>query len=251
MRIGFIVMLALLGCGPAAGGDDDGPTTGGDDDDSSTDPDTSASATDTSASASSTSAADSTGEPSCEVYRTQGEIAPAVTITVRNESSAPIYFMPHGCGGAFAFDITTSLNEPVPYLLDSECTPNTCAGFVDSSDCIRACNDCGVPSAGRVEPGGTGEATWPGHILTELELQGECVPADGCPATCVRPDQAPTDEYNVDFTVYRTCTGNCECDGPSPGVCPLWNGEQLADPGTRFTTIDYPTQTTAEIVITD
>jgi hypothetical protein len=51
--------------------------------------------------------------------------------------------------------------------------------------------------------------------------------------------------------VWRTCTGTCECDPPTSDVCGLWVGdEQLDDPVTFTAMIDYPAQTSVELVIT-
>ncbi len=148
------------------------------------------------------------------------------------------------------FEISSG-GAPVPYLLDSECFPSTCDGFVAASDCAVSCNDCQSPNAGRIEPGGVGEGTWPGRRTTELDLVDACAPAADCPATCLRPDQAEPGTYEISFTAYRTCTGTCTCDGPATDTCGLWNGEQLADPVTFSVTVDYPSQTAAEIVLSD
>jgi len=233
MRLGLTFILATIACGPGAGDDDGGDTTTG------TDADTSASAS-------------TTGAPSCEMYEATPDIGPAIVVTIQHDGTTPVFFVPHGCGGALSLSITTQAGEPVPYLLDGECFPNTCDGFVGAFDCSVGCNDCAVPQAGRIDAGASGEATWPGRLLTQLDLLDTCAPAADCPATCVRPDQAPAGTYELTFTAYRTCTGTCECDGPSSGICSLWNGdEQLADPVTFTATIDYPTQTTAEILLSD
>lgn len=192
-----------------------------------------------------------TGAPSCEMYDDAADIGPRVSVSVRHEGTTPVFFRPHGCGGAITIAIREN-GADVPWLVDSECTPSTCQGFVEQGDCSVGCNDCAPPQAGRIDAGAMGDATWPGNITTELALDDACAAAADCPATCVRRDQAAAGMYEVALTVYRTCTGTCECDGPGPGVCGLWSGdEQLADEVTFTAALDYPTQTSVELVITD
>ena len=227
--------LALTACGTKTGTDDDAGSGSGSE----------------TATASSTASDDESAAAACEQYQPTPEIGPAVTISIRHDGTAPVYFAPHGCGGAITVAITDASGQSVPYLLDGECFPNTCDGFVGAADCSVGCNNCAPPYAGRLEAGATAEAQWPGRVLTSLELVDACAPASDCPDTCVRPDQAPAGTYALELTVWRTCTGTCECDPPQD-VCGLWNGdEQLADPVTFTAMLDYPAQTSVELSITD
>lgn len=236
MRIPMAIAigLGLAACGPGSSGDDGETSTG-------PDPTLTTSAAST----------DETGAPSCEQYEPPPVIGPAVTVTVLHQGTTPVFFDPHGCGGALTFSIADAAGDPVPYLLDSECFPNTCDGFVGALDCSVGCNDCAPPNAGRIEAGAMGEGQWPGHRLETLAFIEACAPALDCPDTCVRPDQAPAGTYAIELTVWRTCTGTCECDVPDPSVCGLWGEAQLDDPVTFTAMIDYPAQTTVELVITD
>ena len=241
MRLASPVLIVLAACGPKTSADDGVDASGGATADTGS--------TDTGATP---TTADEAGVPSCDVYDPAPDIGPAVTVTVRHEGTSPVFFIPHGCGGAITLAITNGSEKGMPYLLDGECFPNTCDGFVGAADCSVGCNDCAPPTAGRIDPGALAETAWPGRVLAALQLDPQCAPAEGCPATCVRPDQAPPDTYELALTVFRTCTGTCECDGPGPGVCGLWTGdEQVADPITFTAIIDYPAQTNAEITITD
>src|SRR5687768_10216465 len=178
--IRLLATALVLACGPAAGGaEDEGSAT--------------------------------TEAASCEMYEPPAEIGPAVSISVRHEGTQPLFFDPDGCGGSMVFEIDRA-GMPVPYLLDSECSPNTCDGFVAASDCSVGCNDCAPPNAGRIDPGGEGEGSWPGRRTIELDLVDACAPAADCPETCVRPEQAEPGTYDITFTAYRTCTGTCTCD---------------------------------------
>jgi hypothetical protein len=218
--------LFVVACGPSPSDDDGGGKEGSGDD-------------------------DSTGAPSCEIYDPDPDIGPAVTVTVRHEGTSPIYVIPTGCIGGLAFEIVDAGGGAVPYLLD-ECEPRTCDGFVASTDCSVSCPNCGAPNAARIDPGATGESGWSGARLIEMELSSACAPASECPATCLRPEQAPPGTYEIRLVGYRTCTGPCECDGGPPlGVCPLFGGEQLSDSIVFGNTIDYPTQTSVELVIVD
>jgi hypothetical protein len=235
----FLIVPLLAACGSKTGTDEGSGT------------ETTTSATEDTVTPS-TASSDETGAAACSEYASTPDIGPAVAITVRHEGTTPVFFAPNGCGGALTFAIFDAAGDLVPYLLDAECFPNTCEGFVDAADCSVGCNDCAPPSAGRIDAGAEGAGQWPGRRLAPLELSEACAPADGCPATCVRPDQAPSGSYRVELTVWRTCTGTCECDAPSSGVCGLWTGdEQLDDPVTFTAMIDYPAQTSVELVITD
>lgn len=207
-------------------------------------------ATETGAEGSGSGESTTTGAPSCEMLDDTPDIGPRVSVSVRHDGTTPVFFRPHGCGGAITIAIREN-GADVPWLIDGECTPNTCQGFVDQGDCSVGCNDCAPPQAGRIDAGAMGDATWPGSIATELAFDA-CAPAADCPATCLRRDQAAAGMYEVALTVYRTCTGTCECDGSGSGVCGLWSGdEQLSDEVTFTTALDYPTQTAVELVITD
>lgn len=229
MRAGWISVLVLMACGPSSGDDGTLETTS-----ASTAP---------------------TGAASCMDYDDTPDIGPAVTVAVRHDGTAPVYYAPVGCGGSLAFSITDAGGAMVPHLVDTECFPNTCEGFVEAAECSVGCNDCAPPTGGRMEPGAMTQETWTGTWLAQLPLQMECVTELGpCPSTCMRRDQAPAGTYTIELTVWRECTGTCECDGgPVPsGLCGLWTGdEQLTEPATFSVTVDYPAQTSVEIVITD
>ncbi|MCA9649813.1 MAG: hypothetical protein KC501_07890 [Myxococcales bacterium] len=206
--------------------------------------------------ASGTMTASDDGVRSCEDYDDTPEIGPAVTVTIRHEGTTPVFFAAHGCGGAVGTTVSDAGGATVPHLLDTECFPNTCAGLIDSLDCSIGCNDCAPPRAGRIGPGATTASSWSGRVLTSLSLLPECAPEGSCPSSCVRQDQAPAGSYTIGLQLWRSCTGtdDCECDGGGPpsGVCSLWGfDEQLDDPLTVSATIDYPSQTSVELVISD
>jgi hypothetical protein len=201
---------------------------------------------------STSSASSTTGVASCDEYASTPDIGPPVAVTVRHDGTAPVFFVPRGCGGALPLVVTDGAGEAIQHVLSEECSPNTCEDFLASGDCSVGCNDCAPPSAGRIEPAAMGSTAWPGRILTTLPLTADCAPAQTCPDTCVRPDQAPAGSYTLQLTVFRTCTGTCECEPGSASLCTLWSfDEELSSPATFTVAVDYPSQTAAEIVITD
>jgi hypothetical protein len=238
-RAWLAAIVMIVGCGPDAGGSSDSSSSASDGGSSE-------------ASSSGTTAADtSTGAPSCFQYDPAPNDNPTVAISVHHDGTTPVFFMPHGCAGVIVVDVRRD-DASLPWLLDEECTPNTCDGFVAASDCSVGCNDCAAPNAGRIEAGVIGQSAWTGIVLTELPLDPACGPgAPDCPATCNRPDPAEAGTYELALTVYRTCTGTCECDTAGSAICGLFSGEQLSDPVTFTAMIDYPAQTSATITITD
>lgn len=191
------------------------------------------------------SATGDSGAAACEVYQSDEDIGPGVEVLVRSEATTPVYFDTHGCSDRPVLEITGPGGEPVPYLFGI-----LCGEFIGDGECPVGTNDCGSPNGGRLEPAATDEAGWPGRWVTELEVDPACAPDPACPSTCDRMDQAPPGTYEIALTVYRSCTGTCECDGPAP-ACGLFGANERSEPVTFTATVDYPAQTSVEIVITD
>lgn len=228
------VLVVLTGCGPTSGSGDGGGDAGG----------TTSAGGDTSA-----GSGDGTGDV-CMSYTPEAP-GPEVSLKLFHQGTTPVFFRPYGCSGAVTFEVSDSDDTPLPYLLAEGCTPNTCAGFVAAASCEVGCNDCAPPQVGRLEPGSVSPGTWPGYRLTDLPLSASCVPGTECPTTCVRPDPVASGTYSIALTVYRTCTGDCECDGASPGMCTIWGEAELGDPAVFTATIDYPNVVTADLTISD
>lgn len=187
----------------------------------------------------------------CEEFRSTTEIGPAVSVTVRHEGAQPVYFLPQGCAAIMSFEVTSlDLDTDVPNAR-SDCLPELCDDFMVASDCFPGCPNCAPPGSGRIDPGATGTGEWSGTWLVPLEMNSDCVSHNSCVSTCQRADQAPAGRYTVGLTIFRTCDGGCECDGDDDGVCSLYGGTFLGYPQTFVATVDYPNQTTAEIVIVD
>ncbi len=226
-----LALCVLLACGSGSSTDDDGLQTDV---------------------ATTQASADEGTAPNCKEFRSTDESGPPVTIAIRHTGTTPVYFDPHGCGGSIGFEvIQLPEGTPAPYILE-HCGPSLCDDFMAADSCSPSCPDCGVPSSGRFDAGGIGQDVWPGTWLVPLEMPAGCASGAACDSTCQRRDTAPAGRYQIGLQVFRTCSGTCECDGPSEsGVCLLSGGSQLGYPITFAVEIDYPEQTAAEIVMTD
>ncbi|MBL8948694.1 MAG: hypothetical protein JNK45_36315 [Myxococcales bacterium] len=187
--------------------------------------------------------------PSCESYLDVLETGPSVAITVRNLSSAAV-FLPatSGCFFTPAFTVATADGEAV---VQPEDPSRLCASIIANADCDPYGADCGMASAGRLEPGAQDEGSWSGAQAVAIELVSACAPEPSCPASCLQLGPVAAGSYDVRVTAYRQCTGACTCDGEGPEVCGLYGEHTLAEPQTFTTRIDYPTQTSVEIAIVD
>jgi hypothetical protein len=186
---------------------------------------------------------------SCEVYADASDIGPAVEIVVRNESDRPIYWVPRDCGGGLGVDVTVEDGRSFPHQYAPGCHPTTCGSFLSVGECWVGCDPCVFPSYGVLEPNMSTQRTWIGNALTELDLTEACAPAEDCPETCMRREQAPAGTHTIAVTVYRTCTvGACTCGEPEGcgGADP-----DFGDPVELTATVEYPTQTSVELVYGD
>jgi hypothetical protein len=193
-----------------------------------------------------TSGTGESGALACEGYDSPNtDPGPRVEVLVRSETTAPVYFGTSGCSNTPVLEVIGPGGEPLAVRLGTLCDE-----FIGGTECNVGGEDCGTPNGGRLEPAATADAGWPGWTLTEVEVDPACAPEPNCPSTCQLMDQAPPGTYEIALTVFRSCTGTCECDGPTP-VCGLFGANELGDPVTFTAIVDYPAQTSVEIVITD
>jgi hypothetical protein len=224
LRMRFAWVVVLLACGErAVPGDDESGT---------------------SVDATSTTTGDA---PSCEELLSDPDIGPSVDVIVRSESGATIWLDSQGCFFSPVLELASG-GQSVPFYADDS-IPG-CDQYVESLVCDAGGNDCGEAFAGRMEPGSETESGWNGARIVDTVVDPACSPMPECPAMCQRRAAAETGVYEVSITAYRTCSGTCECDDPFE-VCAIWGPVELGDPITVTAMIDYPTQTTAELVITD
>ena len=230
-----LTYVVLAACGPKSPAGEEQTSPGDTDSGSDTDP-----GTDTTP---------DTEDP-CAVFEPDQDIGPAVEISLHHQGNTPVYYNPVGCGGAIPIAIMPEGGEPFGYR-PGECFPVFCEHFLGQEDCSGGCDDCEGPPAARMDPAGMGESSWTGVMHTPLEMTAACAPGSQCQTTCLRADQAPTGTYEFELTVYTTCEGMCECDDPLvDGICWIWQSQpQLSDPVTITATLDYPAQTSVELVI--
>lgn len=240
--------LAVLACGPEAGSGDDGSessTASSGDDDGTT------SSTATSSSTSTTASDDSgsTGGDVCAQFVSTPDIGPEVILRVRHDGEQPVWVRPIGCGGAAPFELLGLAGQPLRWRF-GECFPERCEEFLGATDCLLGCPDCAPPWIARLDPAAMADSTWSGVSMTPLQMTAECAPGNECQRECLREDQAPGGEYTLQLTVYRGCTGACECDIPeAQGLCPIWEQAELSDPTTLAVPFSYPDTPVVEVVV--
>lgn len=247
MRIVSMMMVVVVSaCGPQAGSDDgDGSSSAT----SSGTEDTGSAST--SSTMSTTTAGDTSGTTgdACSQFVSTREIGPSVTLRVRNDSDAPVWVVPVGCGGAAPFELLGLGGESLRWQT-GECFPVMCDAFFDAADCYLGCPDCAPPNVARLDPTKRAESTWSGVSLTSLQMTPECAPGEECQRECLRADQAPGGEYTLQLTVYTGCTGACECDVPDlDGLCPIWEQAELSEPTTLAVPFSYADTPEVELVV--
>lgn len=251
----WIAAVALCACtlesksaGDEASSDDDGETDTSTDDGGAT-----MSAATTNATVSATGSEETTDGLVCPEYASTPDIGPMVDVALRLETTAPVWLASSGCHASPELDIVGPGDVVVDHRV-SECA-ETCDAIVDfeNDQCFTGCPDCGTVTGERLEPGAEETARWLGRSHSVVDVVPACTGIDdeNCPATCKLAEQSPAGTYELSLTVYRSCTGACECDGDPLPTCGLYGQVELGDPEVFTVTIDYPAQTTAELVITD
>jgi hypothetical protein len=207
----------------------------------------------TDSSSTSTDADGSTGADACTPFHSTPLDESTITIVLRHQGTAPVYFeSAGGCSATEPITITAEADaSTIAWLNPASCHPWECDDLVDQRDCSPGCPGCVSPDHGRLDPGAVEEREWNGRSLTALDMTADCAPGIDCERPCWRIDPTTAGAYEIALIVYRTCTGMCGCDGDDDGQCSLFEADTLADPVTFSAPLDYPTQTSVEIVITD
>jgi hypothetical protein len=207
----------------------------------------------TSATVSATGSEETTDGLECPGYVSTPDIGPVVDVALRVEKTAPIWLASSGCFASPELDIVGPGEVVIDHRID-ECA-STCDEILSGEDnlCFTGCPDCGSVTGERLEPGADETARWLGRSHAIVDIVPSCtgIADETCPPTCKVADQAAAGTYELSLTVYRSCTGACECDGDPLPACGLYGEVELGEPEVYTVTIDYPAQTTAEIVITD
>jgi hypothetical protein len=143
--------------------------------------------------------------PTCDSY--VDEWGAPVTITVRNESTNPIYLP-----DTFQPSVATAAGEAIPRIV--QCS-NTCAGNQPGS----GCDDLSInhPFVFQLRPGEEREFAWAAHTTTAKVLAVECT-KEGSPTEdtpCMQVVPLPSAEYALSATAYTAV--DCSYEGAT--VC--------------------------------
>jgi hypothetical protein len=189
-------------------------------------------------------------DPVCEQYQSS-EVGPSVTLTIRNESSQPVFFRPD----QRELSILSTADDTEITWMPAHCT-SPCEELLVAEQCYpEDCPDGGIPAEGvRLEVDGALEYVWRGAALETLQASHACAPGIDCQHSCYRREQAPAGGYVLATKLYRSCVGDelCECDSPDSESCELWDWDVvLENPEDVSVVIDYPTDTNPELVIVD
>jgi hypothetical protein len=191
------------------------------------------------------------GGLTCDAYASD-ETGPAVTVTIRNDGTVPVFFRPNGCEGAVPLEIRGPDGSPIVWWIADDCWPMLCDDFVGAPDCHLACVDCEGPSGFRLEPGGSTSVVWSGAALESLSMPMECAPGEACQRDCWRREQAAPGTYAFGLTVHRACAGECDCFQPrDAAACQLWTHPELSEPVEVVTTVEVPARDAVDLVIVD
>lgn len=194
-----------------------------------------------------------TGEPaSCDMFLPPPpEAFKPVEITIVSKLAVPVWIGAIGCGG---LPLLRILDADAVDVFDSpsECFPVLCDQFIGAEDCTFGCNDCGGATARRVGPGSTITLDWSGARRVPLEMTAQCAPGVNCQRECLRPEPVAAGDYSVELTVFRGCTGLCECDVPDPNAsCALYEQIETVEPFEVKQVVSYPETGAIELVLTE
>lgn len=193
----------------------------------------------------------STGADECAEFRSSPIVGPEVQIELTHSGSEPVYYEPSGCSGDVPFR-TFDVSTAEEFWWSTPMCIHTCDMHLIESYCSPGCIGCAPPEAGWIQAGTSASVTWTGLRLSLLEWTDACTPEPECDWPCAREEQAEPGQYRVELTVFRTCTGECVCEEmPVRSICKHVNADSLSDPVTVSAIIDYPSQTTVELVIPD
>ncbi len=187
-----------------------------------------------------------TGGDPCGEYADEDEVGPAVRVVITNSTMEPIYVTEAAsCGQAPLFTLDED-GEARPWWV-GDCS-FTC-GTIMNGGC--GCPGiCALDAVLRIDPGGSFDTQWPGHVLEPIELPEACV--DFCGRECSLLRQAGSGQFT--FTVGAGTERSC-ADIPCTAEC--WdNGDgwcrMVGQIGGRRISADaeltYPDQVDVEVV---
>jgi hypothetical protein len=249
MRIGFVVAALALAC---ADDKDDGAGSSGTGTTGSTSGGSSGS-TSGGSSGSTSSGSDGDGGSSsgggpCDGFEDE-TIGDAVSVSIRNDLDEPVFVaVGPGCYVTPVF----SLEGPGgPMGLEGpDC--GTCEGAI-AGNCPCPGAPCANVAFLWLDAGATFDTTWSGATFQRETLPAVCVEHGMCPADCIRVLASEAGAYTFSVLAATSASGcfeePCACT-PTEGWCFIDGDGTLGEPQIDAdATIDYPSDTSVEIVI--
>ena len=174
------------------------------------------------------------------------DIGPAVTVTLVNQTDAPLYFtMAESCSFGSPFGIARG-NVAISWVL------GICESCADALMGLCACpGPCVQDSVVRVDAGGRYVGQWPGSEIFFATLTGECA-SEGCPFQCAALAQAESGAYvasAIASPMVECDVEGCDCnDAADPdGWCEI-SGRRTGGDISGEAAFAYPEETAVEIV---
>ena len=150
-----------------------------------------------------------------------------VTIEIRNESDAPIYFRPVDCGGNAPIDLVDGDSST---RVHQGCGSPDCRDLIlatSDGECSASCDDCEPNTLTRIDPGGIHTSVWSPRWVTRLEMDPECSGTCGG-SSCDLTEEVADGSYTVRADLMATCEGDdCDCgaDQTVDGTCSVYSGD--------------------------
>jgi len=187
----------------------------------------------------------------CEHFRNDPPTS-AVSITLRNDRSTPIFINPFGlCGDAL--EVSKQTGDPLELVYGG------CYLCEDYEDLINpVCFDGWTcPPLVRIEPGGRYSWQWqPVHFVRE-QMPARCHAGDVDPFSCARRAAvAPGDYQVVAFAAaalsHCQAENACACEANEDGWCNVSSIASIGPPGLEaVATLSLPASESLELVFND
>lgn len=192
---------------------------------------------------------------SCEAF--SFDAFPKIPVTIRfiNQTAAPIFVPNPQPGCSYELDFTLADGQGAPLTWSADSCVTSCAEYqVGDCACTYACE---LPTADRIEPGGTLDRTWNGWIVEDTQMPSSCVDA-ACKFSGASPmttdcwiGVTPPGPIAITARAWTTVSGcpqdGCTClEGADPEICVV-SAEVSGAPIEVTGTIAAVTETTLEL----
>lgn len=188
----------------------------------------------------------------CEGFEDTAERAD-VTVSIRNTTGEPIYLTGFGCEADIDLRLYDADEQPIDFRAGA--CHFTCEELQQSEAICAA--GCASPPIVMIAPGGAYDLAWDGTIHLPEAMPESCYlnPEYATPS-CDRRTLAPAAAYQLEVSAYDDSwcpldqPGACSCTPDASGSCLLdqFYGEITGEGRPGRTSIDFPSETRAEIV---